>query len=69
MIRLFLVFGLAASAAYAAEKPDLVFIIVDDLNDWIGATGGHPQTQTPNLDALAARGILMIKSFAQFAII
>ena len=41
-----------------AKKPDVVFIIVDDLNDWIGVMGGHPQTKTPNLDALAARGVL-----------
>ena len=41
-----------------AKKPDVVFIIVDDLNDWIGVMGGHPQSQTPNLDALAARGVL-----------
>jgi len=41
-----------------AAKPDVVFIVVDDLNDWIGVMGGHPQSKTPNLDALAARGVL-----------
>lgn len=49
---------LAAGAASAAEKPDVVFIIVDDLNDWVGVMGGHPQTQTPNIDALASQGVL-----------
>ena len=48
----------AYALATQAAKPDLVFIVVDDLNDWIGVMGGHPQSKTPNLDALAARGVL-----------
>ncbi len=28
-------------------------IAVDDLNDWIGVYGGHPQIKTPNIDRLA----------------
>jgi arylsulfatase A-like enzyme len=31
---------------------------IDDLNDWIGCLGGHPDVKTPNLDRLAARGVL-----------
>ena len=41
-----------------ADRPNVVFIIVDDLNDWIGVMGGHPQSKTPNLDALADQGVL-----------
>lgn len=33
-------------------------IAVDDLNDWIGCMGGNPDTITPNMDRLAARGTL-----------
>ena len=40
-----------------ARGPNVLFIGVDDLNDWIGPLGGHPQTQTPHLDALAKRGV------------
>ena len=36
----------------------MLFIAMDDLNDWIGCLGGHPQTITPNLDRLAASGVL-----------
>ena len=43
---------------YAQERPDVLFIAIDDLNDWVGVLGGHPQAQTPNIDALAARGML-----------
>lgn len=40
------------------QRPNVLFISMDDLNDWIGCMSGHPQTITPNLDRLAASGIL-----------
>ena len=46
-----------ANAADTA-RPNVLFIAVDDLNDWVGCLGGHPQAQTPNMDRLAARGTL-----------
>ena len=42
----------------ADERPNVLFIAVDDLNDWIGCLGGHSQAHTPNMDRLAARGVL-----------
>ncbi len=42
----------------AADSPSVLFIAVDDLNDWIGCMKGHPQALTPNIDRLAARGML-----------
>ncbi|HIA04302.1 MAG TPA: choline-sulfatase, partial [Myxococcales bacterium] len=42
----------------AQEKPNVLFISIDDLNDWIGCLDGHPQALTPNIDRLAARGVL-----------
>ena len=41
------------------EKPNILFIAIDDLNDWVGFMGGHPgmKIHTPNLDRLAASGI------------
>lgn len=52
--------ALAANGARAneASRPNVLFIAIDDLNDWIGCLGGHPQAQTPNIDRLARRGIL-----------
>jgi arylsulfatase A-like enzyme len=48
----------AAGASEAADtKPNILFIAVDDLNDWVGCLGGHPQAKTPNIDRLAARGV------------
>ncbi|BCX48195.1 iduronate-2-sulfatase [Haloferula helveola] len=46
------------STARAEQRPNVLFIALDDLNDWIGCMGGHPQTVTPNLDRLAAEGML-----------
>jgi arylsulfatase A-like enzyme len=39
------------------ESYDVLFIAVDDLNDWVGFLGGHPQAQTPNMDRLAESGM------------
>lgn len=46
------------ASAQGAGRPNVLFLAVDDLNDWIGCLGGHPDTITPNLDRLAARGML-----------
>jgi len=49
---------LVGASPQAAEKPNVLFIPVDDLNDWVSALGGHPDVKTPNLDRLAARGVI-----------
>lgn len=40
----------------SGRRPDVVLISIDDLNDWVGYLGGHPQASTPYLDAFAASG-------------
>ena len=64
------VLSLAASLALAplaggAEKPNVLFIAIDDLNDWVGPLGGHPQVKTPHLDALAVRGTTFTNAHCQ----
>ncbi len=56
----FLLFGLTASANVnqPEQKPNVLFIAIDDLNDWVGCLGGHPQAHTPNIDRMATQGIL-----------
>lgn len=56
--------GTAAADAPAA-KPNILFILIDDLNDWIGALDGHPQAKTPHIDRLAARGMLFTNAHCQ----
>ena len=46
-------------------KPNVLLIAVDDLNDWVGVLNGHPDTSTPNIDRLAARGMLFTNAHAQ----
>ena len=65
-----LVFLLAAelcvhteAAETSKQKPNILFIAVDDLNDWIGCLGGHPDGQSPNIDRLASRGTLFTRSY------
>ncbi len=48
----------AAHAAAEERRPNVLFLPVDDLNDWISCMGGHPDCRTPNIDRLAARGVL-----------
>lgn len=52
------VLGAWSGPAWGAERPNVLFVAIDDLNDWIGCLGGHPQAHTPNIDRLAKRGIL-----------
>lgn len=53
----------ASMSQAQTERPDIVFIIVDDLNDWIGALGGHPDAISPNMDSLADRGMLFTQAY------
>ncbi len=57
--------GRASAAATTPAKPNILFIAIDDQNDWIGAFGGHPQVQTPHLDGLAARGTIFTNAHCQ----
>ncbi len=38
-----------------ADQPNVVMISIDDLNDWTGFLGGHPDVSTPNMNSLASR--------------
>ena len=50
--------GLLAGFSFASHAAPLnvLMISIDDLNDWTGFLGGHPQALTPHMDALAKRG-------------
>ncbi|PHS05263.1 MAG: iduronate sulfatase [Blastopirellula sp.] len=48
---------LLLNAAQAADKPNILFLAVDDMNDWIGCLNTTPSAITPNIDALAKRGV------------
>lgn len=50
--------AMASAGLDAKERPNILFLSVDDLNDWVGCLGGYPGVRTPNIDALARRGVL-----------
>ena len=56
---------LAKPPCQAAAKPNMLFIAIDDLNDWVGCLDGHPQARTPNIDRLAKRGTLFVNAHCQ----
>ncbi|MFC1766814.1 sulfatase, partial [Planctomycetota bacterium] len=51
--------------AFGGSKPNVLLIAIDDLNDWIGCLGGHPQAKTPNIDRLSRRGVLFRNAHCQ----
>lgn len=40
------------------KQPNVLLIVIDDLNDYTGFLGGHPQVKTPHMDALAKEGVV-----------
>lgn len=52
----------------AAGKPNVLFIIADDLRDFIGWMGGHPQSVTPNMDRLAKMGMRFTNAHCNYAL-
>ncbi len=66
LIRCFTVlFIFLSGITHAAERPNVLLLSVDDLNDWVGVLDGHPQAKTPNIDRLAARGTLFYNAHCQ----
>jgi len=62
---MFLLFAMMArSPAHSDEpRPNVLFIAVDDLRDWVGHLGGHPNAKTPNIDRLAERGVSFTRAY------
>jgi len=53
----------AENAAPPPSQPNVLFVSIDDLNDWIEPLGGHPQAQTPNMQAFADRATLFTRAY------
>ena len=49
--------------AQQASRPNVLFIALDDLNDWIGPLNGYKGVKTPNMDKLAKQGMSFSKAY------
>ena len=60
----FLLVLMCGGETQAANRPNVLMIIVDDMNDWVGFLDGYPgKEHTPNLDRLAERGVLFQSAY------
>jgi arylsulfatase A-like enzyme len=61
----FLLVSMFACTTQAADRPNVLMIAIDDLNDWVSCLGGHPQAKSPHIDRLAKRGVLFTNAHCQ----
>lgn len=48
----------------SGHKPNVLMLAIDDLNSWVGAMRGHPNTKTPNIDRLAQQATTFTNAHA-----
>ncbi len=54
---------LSTLAEIEAAKPNVLFIVIDDMNDWISLLNPQSPIKTPNLERLAKRGTLFTNAY------
>ena len=55
--------AVARAAAAPPQKPNVLFIAIDDLRDWVGYFGHNLQTKTPNFDRLSKLGVSFTRAY------
>lgn len=69
LLALLLIYNTAAPAAVGQSpqqppgKSDVLFIVVDDLNNWISLLDPDSPIKTPNIERLARRGMLFTRAY------
>jgi len=58
-----LISPLGIKVSVAQDRPNILFIAIDDLNHWVGHLGRNLQTKTPNIDRLASQGISFTRAY------
>lgn len=71
-VMLFMLVNIAACSSNNEKsektRPNVLFISIDDLNDWGGVLGGHPQALTPHMDRLFEQGVLFSNAHCSQAV-
>ena len=57
--------ALFSSGTLSAQRPNVIFISVDDLNNFTGFAG-HPDAITPNMDRLASQGVNFSRAYCSY---
>ncbi|HET6768868.1 MAG TPA: sulfatase [Chitinophagaceae bacterium] len=60
---LFLLLYIQQASAQTNKKYNVLFIAVDDLNDWVGPLDGYKGVKTPNIDKLAKEGMNFTRAY------
>ncbi len=63
-ISIFLLY-LFSNVVNAQQKPNVLFIAIDDLNDYVNFMGGSIKAYTPNIDKLADEGVAFVNAHCQ----
>ncbi len=64
LIALICIFGICSCVrAIAGERPNVLMIAIDDLNDYVSILQNHPGIKTPNFDRLARRSLNFTRAF------
>ncbi|MEO6245282.1 MAG: sulfatase-like hydrolase/transferase, partial [Opitutaceae bacterium] len=65
LLRVVMLFASAVAlpAAAPAPKPNVLFIAIDDLRDWVGYFGHNLQSKTPNLDRFSKLGTSFSRAY------
>ena len=63
LVGICLTFAISCLPDAVQTNPNVLFIAVDDLNHWVGHLGGQPNSLTPNIDRLAARGVSFNRAY------
>jgi iduronate 2-sulfatase len=67
-LSLFILSSSCSSEQNELKPPNVLFISIDDLNDWEGAMGGNSQAITPNMDKLFEQGVLFTNAHCSQAV-
>ena len=63
-----LILSISIIAGYSQEKPNVLLVMVDDMNDWVGAFEGNQQAITPNIDKLAEKSTIFKNAYCSAAL-